>query len=208
MQLERRSNRFAMEVRAASDKPRVITGYAAVFYRADDPATEFQLWEKCVERIHPGAFDAALREDDVRALFDHRSERVLGRRQPGSTSPTLRLSVDERGLKYEVDLPDDELGLAQKIERGDITGSSFGFMVETAWGAKRGRVTWEEHNGLMIRNVYDLELIDVGPVTFPAYAGATAESRSALLATVPTPQATQDELADRLLLVSSELALS
>lgn len=203
MRREQRSIHLPAEYRSEGST-RTISGYAAVFYRAGDPATEFRMFDDFIERIHPGAFDAALRDDDVMGLFDHRSDRVLGRRRPGVQNPTMRLSVDERGLRYEIDLPEAESGLGEQVARGDITGSSFGFSVMVDWGAKRGRVVWEEVDGVTVRNIHDLTLIDVGPTVFPAYDGSTAEARSAILATVPRRF---DPLADRLLLSSAALAL-
>lgn len=163
--------------RRADEKP-VLIGYAAVFYRADDSGTEFEMWPGAVERIMPGAFDSALsRADDVRALFNHDTDHVLGRTSAG----TLRLSVDSVGLRYEIDLPDSQFArdLAESIERGDISGSSFSFR-----DLKR---TWidDAKTPLEIREVHDVELFDVGPVTFPAYdaASVTVAQRSRELAT-------------------------
>lgn len=177
----------SLEVRAASEpgKPLTIRGYAAVFYRAGDPSTEFERGEGVVERIMPGAFDAALAEDDVRCLNNHEEECVLGRRVPGGDKNTLRLGVDERGLWYECDLDPTREPIYRSIERGDITGSSFSFACRTELGAKRGKDVWEEINGVIVRSIYDLTLLDVSPVTFPAYEGATAEARSVSLAEVP-----------------------
>jgi uncharacterized protein len=182
----------SLEVRAASEpgKPFMIRGYAAVFYRAGDPSTEFRLTdpktgETIVERIMPGAFDAPLREDDVRCLNNHEDECVLGRRDPSAQTNTLRLGVDSRGLWYECDLDPTREPIYRSIERGDVTGSSFSFACRTELGAKRGKDVWEEIDGVIVRSIYDLTLLDVSPVTFPAYEGATAEARSVSLAEVP-----------------------
>lgn len=158
----------------------VIVGYAAVFYRDGQDGTEYKLFPDLVERIMPGAFDAALREDDVRALFNHDRSQVLGRRRPGDATPTVRLSVDSTGLLYEIDPPDTQYArdLVASLERGDIDGSSFSFDTYVNWGAKRGDITWRETNGLTIREVRALELFDVGPVTFPAYAATSSGLRS------------------------------
>lgn len=158
----------------------VIVGYAAVFYKEGDPGTEFRLWSDMVERIMPGAFDAALREDDVRALFNHERNNLLGRRKPGDSSATLRLSVDDVGLLYEIDPPDTQVArdLLTSLERGDVDGSSFQFDVYTNYGAKRGDITWRETNGVTIREIRSLELLDVGPVVFPAYASTSSGVRS------------------------------
>jgi len=159
------------------DAPHVIVGYAAVFYRADEPGTEYQLWSDAYERIMPGAFDAALDEKDVvRALTNHDSNWLLGRSDQG----TLRLSVDTVGLRYEIDPPDTQAGrdTVTLLYREDLDGSSFGFRVY----GKRGRVQWVEETRdartVEVREIHDCELIDVGPVTFPAYTATEAGVRS------------------------------
>jgi HK97 family phage prohead protease len=187
-QIERRYHfPKSLEVRAASEpgKPLTIRGYAAVFYKPGDPSTQFERGNGVVERIMPGAFDAALVEDDVRCLNNHEEECVLGRRVPGSDKNTLRLGVDSRGLWYECDLDPTRESIYRSIERGDVTGSSFSFACRTELGANRGKDVWEEINGVIVRSIYDLTLLDVSPVTFPAYEGATAEARSASLSEVP-----------------------
>ena len=54
--------------------------------------------------IAPGAFRKTIQESDVRALFNHDPNFVLGRNKAG----TLRLYEDGDGLGYEVDLPDTQ----------------------------------------------------------------------------------------------------
>ena len=126
--MEYRQNRIPVGIEERGGDPPRITGYAAVFYRADDPSTEFRLGEIFAERIERGAFDKTLERGDVAALFSHRHDQVLGHTQSG----TLRLSIDDRGLKYEIDPPDTQLGrdVVTSIRRGDIRGSSFGFDVD------------------------------------------------------------------------------
>jgi uncharacterized protein len=147
----------------------LITGYAAVFYRKDDPGTEFELYPGVRERIMPSAFTKAIQSNDVRALFNHDTAIVLGR----SAAGTLRLFVDERGLRYEIDPPDTQAArdLVQSIRRGDITGSSFAFLPRAT--------TWREDGPTTFLEREEVELFDVGPVTFPAYAGATTGVRHA-----------------------------
>lgn len=169
MSVERRftpGGKVGVERRA--EKEIVLTGYASVFYRAQDPGTEYPLWDDLVERIMPGAFDRALREDDVRALFNHDPSIVLGR----TTSKTTVLTVDDTGLRYEIALPDTNQArdLAALIERGDITGSSFAFVTE--------RATWVEEENRSIRQIEAVRLYDVGPVTYPAYKATTTGVRS------------------------------
>jgi hypothetical protein len=165
-----------VKVRADGDKAPVIAGYGAVFYRAEDPGTELQLWNDVYERIAVGAFDRALREDRVRSLFNHDSNFVLGSNR--GSEPSLRLSVDSVGLRYEVTPPATQLirdAVLTPIERGDVDGSSFMFVPrKTAW--------IEETRGdreVYIRELQDVELWEVGPVTFPAYESTTAGVRAA-----------------------------
>lgn len=151
-------------------KPTVVQGYGAVFYRANDPGTEYWLCRDLVERIGRSAFERAIREkDDVRALENHDVNLLMGR----SSAGTLRLSVDDIGLRYEFDLPDSPNGqnLANKLERKDITGSSFSFDIL--------KVQYSEEQDYFVREMLDVKLYDVGPVTFPAYSAATAGIRSA-----------------------------
>lgn len=173
MSTERRfvgSEASGIEVRKVADRPATLSGYAAVFYRADDQGTEYGLWSGAVERIMPGAFYKAIEGDDVRALFNHDPNHVLGR----TTSGTLRLSVDKIGLRYDVDLPDTQVGrdTATSAERGDISGSSFAFSI------RDGGAEWRRENGIEIRELRSLELFDVSPVTFPAYKSTTVAVRS------------------------------
>jgi HK97 family phage prohead protease len=126
------------------------------------------------ERIAPTAFDGAL-GGDVAGLFNHDANMVLGR----SVAGTLRLSVDEVGLRYEIDPPDTQTArdLLQSLKRGDISGSSFSF---------RDRdyplhIASEDRDGRTVKVVTrkNLDLFDVGPVTFPAYSGSSAQLRTA-----------------------------
>lgn len=149
----------------------VIKGLSAVFYREGDAGTEYWLWNDMVERIMPGAFDRAIKEaHDARGLFNHDSSQLLGRVSSG----TLSLSVTAEGLAYEIqsDPNDpDHQRVGAKIDRGDVTGSSFAFIIASqTWSeVKRGDGSW-----LYIRSIYDVDLFDVGPVTWPAYEATTA----------------------------------
>ncbi|MCI8212589.1 peptidase [Pseudomonas sp. S25] len=143
-----------------------IAGYAAVFNVRSDLLGGF-----FVELIAPGAFDDVLAQD-TRGLFNHDPNYLLGR----TTSGTLRLTVDERGLAYEIDTPDTltirDLVVAP-IARGDMSGSSFAMRVAP------GGDTWHEEDGVVVRTIYKVaELRDVGPVSFPAYPDSSAAQRS------------------------------
>lgn len=145
-----------------------VIGYAAVYYNGNRN-TEYELWPGVFERIAPGAFDRAIGEgQDVAGLFNHDPDNVLGR-TPGS----LKLSSDGDGLRYEIDLADTTLAqdVGKLVARGDVRGSSFAFSVR--------KEEWEEtDDGREIRTILDVDLYDVGPVTFPAYEGTSAGTRA------------------------------
>jgi HK97 family phage prohead protease len=174
MKIERRyttgANRVGIEKRA-DGKPKIV-GYASVFHRADDPGTEYWLWPgEIVERIMPTAFDRAAKEDDVRGLFNHDPNIVLGRNKAG----TLRLSVDAVGLRYEIDPPDWAGPQVESIGRKDVTGSSFGFSPQDT--TFREEVRGDKTVTIIERNA--VQLWDVSPVTYPAYESASVGLRSA-----------------------------
>lgn len=168
--MERRAIQRPVMLRAAADGAKLFEGYAAVFYSASDEGTEYQLWADVAERIDPAAFSEALkRKDDAAGLFNHDPDNLLGRVSAG----TLKLSVDKTGLRYQIPYDDqdpDHQRVARKIERGDLAGSSFAF--------RPTRVEWVEEDEREIRIIKDLELFDVGPVTYPAYRATTAATRS------------------------------
>jgi HK97 family phage prohead protease len=158
--MERRSLATAPELRA-SDKGKTIAGYAAIFNEMADIGGSFR------EIIAPGAFKQTL-DGDIRALVDHDSGRVIGRSKAG----TLRLKEDEHGLATEIDLPDttDGRDLAVSLERGDISGMSFGFRVT--------HDEWDETGDIPTRTIRGVELFEVSAVAFPAYEGTELALRS------------------------------
>jgi len=160
-----------VRVETREDGKRVIVGYASVFYRADNPGTEYELWPGVLERIGLGAFDRAIKDrHDARGLFNHDPSLLLGRVGAG----TVRLAVDATGLRYEIDPPDTQVGrdVLVSLERGDLTGSSFAFQV-------RGD-EWQHGKGGApdIRTILDVDLLDVSPVTYPAYEATSTGLRS------------------------------
>lgn len=161
-----------------ADGARLAAGYAAVFYSGVN-GSEYTLWDdrygRAVERIMPGAFDAALsRPDDVRGLFNHNANLLLGR----TASGTMALSVDRTGLRYEITLGNSTTAadLMDYLARGDVTGSSFSFSIPP--GGERWIVTQgEDGRQIEVREILAVSLFDVGPVTFPAYGATTAKLR-------------------------------
>ncbi len=168
-----------IDIREGTDGgPSYLGGYAAVFNQETiigGPGG--QRWR---ERIAPTAFDDVLKTDDVLAAVNHDYKMVLGRSKTG----TLKLLVDSHGLRYDVKLPKTNLAqdTVESVRRGDYAGSSFRFAV-MADGIRA--VEPKHRNDLPLVIIERIsKLMDVGPVTTPAYAGATATVRS-----VPEPVA-------------------
>lgn len=157
-----------LRVDDSGDQPR-ITGYAAVFEQLSEPLGMLGLNFR--EKIAKGAFDKVLKsKPDVRALFNHDPNHVIGR----TTAGTLRLAEDSKGLSVEIDPPDTTFArdLMVSMKRGDISQMSFGFTVE--------KDTWEEGNkGEQTRTINVVRrLVDVSPVAFPAYTQTSVTARS------------------------------
>lgn len=140
---EREIRCYSGEVRAEThdSEPSRIIGYGSVF----DSRSEL-IFGSFREIIRPGAFDEVL-NDDVRALFNHDPNFILGRRSAG----TLALTVDERGLRYDITAPETQtirdLVLAP-MQRGDINQSSFAFRV-----ARDGEEWYQDEDGVVIREI-------------------------------------------------------
>jgi len=147
---------FQAELRAMSEGKPLIEGYAAVFNQLS-----LVLCDAFVERIMPGAFAESLMQDDIRSLWNHNPDFVLGRKQSG----TLRLQEDAYGLHIENDPPDTQVGrdAVVSIGRGDVNQMSFMFdALEVAWSE-------DPDTEQIIRSLYKVKLYEVSPVTFPAY---------------------------------------
>jgi hypothetical protein len=145
-----------LELRMDGDKPTVV-GYGAVFNSMSNDLGGFR------EFIAPKAFEGRL-EDDVRFLINH-DGMPLAR----TTNGTLRLSVDEKGLRYEADMPNTSTArdLMELLKNGTINQSSFAFTVEED--------SWEIKDGMNIRTIDKVaRLFDTSVVTFPAYNAASS----------------------------------
>ena len=167
-ELERRliADAPGLEVKADENGRTVIRGYAAVVESESQDLGGF------VEIIERGAFDEVMRANpDVFGKYNH--ERVIGR----TSSGTMRLMVDERGLRYEIDPPRSAADVVELIERGDVRGSSFAFR------SNPKDETWQrDDKGRMIRRIKKFSFLgDAGPVDTPAYlATETYVSKRAL----------------------------
>lgn len=163
-ELELRHIPRPVEFRATGTGLGILTGYAAVFNRYSQNLGGF------VEQVDPGAFTKSLGDGvPVVARFNHEDNFLLGT----TAAQTLRLFVDGTGLGYEVDLPDTSAGRDVKVlaERGDLQHSSFAFRTLTDdWGFTP--------EGFPLRTLLGVQLVDVAPVTNPAYRDTTTGLRS------------------------------
>lgn len=166
--MERRFTPGQVEVRAAAAEQRTIGGYAAKFNKLSQNLGGF------VEKIAPSAFNRARGNDwpDVQARYNHDDAALLGSTQGNS----LRLSIDEVGLNYEVDLLDDHLSerVYKLVQRGDISKSSFAFRVIGEDGEEWGLTD----QNFPQRTLLSVELHDVAPVNAPAYLDTSTALRS------------------------------
>lgn len=159
---ERRFTSVPVEIRAGADK-RTIGGYAAKFDRMSQNLGGF------VERIAPGFFNKSRGDGwpGVLARYNHDDNMVLGTIGGG----TLRLSVDEVGLIYEVDLPQARSDVFELVQRGDVRQSSFAFAAyEDDWTTS--------DQGFPMRTLVSGRLYDVAPVNTPAYEDTSVGTRS------------------------------
>lgn len=151
-----------VQTRSAGDE-KIVEGYFAVFNE------NYQVWRDVTESIAPGAFADSL-GGDVRALYNHNDDQILGRTSAG----TLELREDEKGLwgRIIINNRDTEaVNVYERIARGDITGCSFGFDIEEEQTdhLPDGSIHWTI---LKINPLYE-----VSPCVFPAYEQTSIESR-------------------------------
>jgi HK97 family phage prohead protease len=193
--LERRMASGKVELRGAEGTPKTIVGYGAVFNQ--ETVIRAAGGVSFRELILPGAFRSVVAAGgDLFSLFNHDENFVLGRTLAG----TLTIAEDATGLRYEATPPATRADVLESIQRGDVTGSSFGFLVAD------GGETWTrpaKAGDLALRTISAFEAVrDVGPVTFPAFDETTAEVRSAaavatraMAADGDTPAETAEEAA-------------
>ena len=163
-----------------------IEGYFAVF------GDVYEVWPDVTESIAPGAFTESISQD-VRALYNHNTDVVLGRASAG----TLHLRQDERGLwgDIEINREDTEaMNVYRRIKRGDITGCSFGFEIES----ERYDIKDDGSVHYTIEKVNPL--YEISPCAFPAYEATRISARGKNLETIKarTAQAWRDRMNARL----------
>jgi HK97 family phage prohead protease len=163
--LERRYTPGNVEVVRAANDRKSIVGYAAKFEKQSRNLGGF------VEKIDARAFNKSRGDGwpDVLARYNHDDNMLLGTTGAG----TLRLSVDEVGLFYEVDPPAARADIMELVARGDVAKSSFAFRVMgegDEWGLN--------DMDIPLRTLVNVQLVDVAPVNTPAYLDTTSGLRS------------------------------
>lgn len=161
--IEKRTFSFQMNIEKREDETREIVGHAAIFNEYTDMG-----WFQ--ERVLPGAFVESIKSDDIRALFNHDPNYVLGRNK-AKPRGTLSLKEDEKGLSIIIMPPDTQVArdLMTSIIRGDISQMSFAF--------KTLKDTWF-YGENKERDLVKLKLYDVSPVTYPSYLTTDVAVRS------------------------------
>lgn len=157
MQLEYRSGSLQ------ASTPGKLSGYAAVFSSESQDLGGFR------EIVKPGAFSKSLASGkNVRCLWQHDSSVLLGT----TSAKTLRLQEDRKGLRFECDLPATSAGkdLAVLVERGDVAGCSFGFVVKDD--------KWERRGDSWLRELIQIDLQEVTLTDQPAYPDTSVALRS------------------------------
>lgn len=156
----------AQQIRAVEETGvRRLVGYGAVFNSLSQDLGGFR------EKIAPGAFNRSLAHSlDVVVSMNHDLNLLLGRTLTG----TARVSTDDVGLRYEVDVPDTQAGRDAwtLAARGDLAGSSFTFTT-----ARNGD-SWDRDDVGRVRTLLDVTLYELGPVVTPAYLDTTVAARS------------------------------
>ena len=148
-----------------SDGGMCIEGHAAVFDSWSETLGGIFPFK---EKVRKGAFAESIGKDDIRALFNHDPNYVLGRNRAG----TLELVEDDVGLRVRITPPDTSWArdITTSIRRGDISQMSIGFVVEDD--------EWSSKDGIDTRELKKVRLFDVSPVTFPAYTATDVGVRA------------------------------
>lgn len=145
-------------------KEKVICGYINKFNTKSQYMGFFEV-------VSNGAFDKTLADGhNIYAMYNHDDDKILGSTRSGS----LKLSVDNIGLRFELRI-NDKISYAndlyELVSNGDIDGCSFGFYVN--------KDSWSyDEDGIDLRTIEELELIEVTITPFPAYLDSEASCRS------------------------------
>jgi len=165
-----------MRSTSGTGEKNTIYGHFSLFH--DDYEINSFYEGRFIERIAPGAFKDtfAHSERGIKLLYEHGNDPMIGNKPIGRIT---KLEEDERGAYYEgtlyrVDYVDQ---LRPALEDGQL-GASFRFRVlDEEWDETPPR-TASNPEGLPVRTITKVEVVEAGPVTFGANPRATASVRS------------------------------
>ena len=163
------------EATEGESNSRTIEGYAIVFGVESRILSDY--WDNYREIIEQGAItEERLKEMDIKMTMYHNREKILARSTNGEG--TLKLTVDDVGVKYSFEAPNTVDGdtALELVKRGDLSGSSFMF-----WTDEKSGVSYEKRSdGIMLRRVKTIGMIyDMTIAADPAYEQTTVAAREA-----------------------------
>lgn len=154
---------FEITYRAKKDsEKKVIQGYAVVFDSWTDISSWGEIWKECIRK---GAFTQSLKENSILALYNHDFNNVLTRKDVN-----MKLVEDDKGLYFEIELPDTTQGndLYELIDKGIVNQCSFsGYVRKNLWS--------EDNGGNVLREILEIDLIEITITPIPAYEVTEAE---------------------------------
>ena len=168
------------EIRTKEDGTNTIAGYVVKWNTRSE-----LIWNEFYEKVAKGAFAKSLENNTIKALWNHSSNLILG----STKNATLRLSEDDVGLAFEIDLPNNSWGkdAFESINRGDVDGVSFGFYARAdSWLYLKNEDVYE-------RTLLDVDLKEVSPTPFPAYPSSEVAKRSVLQGLPDTKEQRQEK---------------
>lgn len=151
------------------DNGKKLEGYAVVYGSMSEEINEGG--RRFREIIKPGAATQALRAKDIRAVYEHDPRQLLGR----TSSGTLSLKEDAKGVFYSLDLPNTRLGndVREMVSRGDLRGASLDMRLRPS------DHSWKRANGEIIHEINGFSRIaEITLTSEPAYAETSAVLRS------------------------------
>ena len=154
---------FEITYRSKKDNnKKIIQGYAVVFDSWTDISSWGEIWKECIRK---GAFTQSLKENSILALYNHDFNNVLARKDVN-----MKLVEDDKGLYFEIELPDTTQGndLYELIDKGIVNQCSFsGYVRKNLWS--------EDNGGNVLREILEIDLIEITITPIPAYEVTEAE---------------------------------
>ena len=150
------------EKKAVQDEKKVIQGYAVVFDSWTDISSWGEIWKECIRK---GAFTQSLKENNILALYNHDFNNVLARKDVN-----MKLVEEDKGLYFEIELPDTTQGndLYELIDKKIVNQCSFsGYVRKNLWS--------EDNGGNVLREILEIDLIEITITPIPAYEVTEAE---------------------------------